>query len=404
MFAFNVRRLSTMALLLALVFGSAPKPAHGKCLFSSLAKIQSILQRQPPGQYPTLEWFRFNYAQRGQYARYVDIPFVDLGAAPFRDELIPDGQRRFEPSIQEGKGFSRMVQGQAILTKLPGWVQTMLARRSLIMRGYLLHDARFFADMPTYFLRLGSKTQPWLLDRLAASDQLSKYILERTREMSSAGLRELVHVSEKDPARPVRLFSVGGGPMVDTLNILLKLQREQPRLAQQLRDHHTPIRITLADFSGTGASFGKEVLERYLQPGQLLHGLNIEFEYKPYDWNQPESLHADFKRWNAGKEFVLVHSEGAIGEYGTDEVLQRNLAGFAEHLPDDTVFVASAFLPDREFLQMKEERGFTEITVFPRSTDDVQRVAQRAGWQVDSSRTVNILDQTYVVTLRRQPR
>src|SRR5262249_56850889 len=92
----------------------------------------------------------------------------------------------------------------------------------------------------------------------------------RLQDVAQLAAEALLPLLSADPRRPLHLLNIAGGPAIDSLNVLVVIQKAQPDL---LRDRE--IFIDVLDLDEAGPAFGKAGLEALSENGGPLQGLAI---------------------------------------------------------------------------------------------------------------------------------
>ena len=85
----------------------------------------------------------------------------------------------------------------------------------------------------------------------------------------------------------------------------------------------------MLDLQTDGPAFGANALAALKQADGPLHGLAVEFDHRPYDWNEPAVLVQTVAKSRAVGAIVAASSEGGLFEYGSDEAIVANLRGLS---------------------------------------------------------------------------
>ena len=112
------------------------------------------------------------------------------------------------------------------------WFFRRAAKRSALVRALFQADKGFLDSITTYILKLGVDNLPRGFDgpvdkRIAASPHV---VLIRLRMQQVAKLLAdaLVEPLAADPAAPLHLINIAGGPALDSINALILLNRARP--------------------------------------------------------------------------------------------------------------------------------------------------------------------------------
>jgi hypothetical protein len=171
-------------------------------------------------------------------------------------------------------------------------------------------------------------------------------------------------------ASRLRLLTIGGGTAIDALNALILLQTSVAQVSFPFAD------IAIMDID-EGSQLGKAALEA-LQAGDRLSGdWAISLKFFHYSWNEPFALAPKLRSWAEDGTFVLASSEGALFEYGSDEVVRSNLQMLYEA---GKVSVAGSVIGNDAAGRAMAERS--PFALFPRGIQAIQTLASRVGYRV----------------------
>jgi hypothetical protein len=221
-------------------------------------------------------------------------------------------------------------------------------------------EGTYLSGMGTYFMKLGpSQLGAWAkpIDRKIAQSLPALAVRWRLRDMA-----ELLAIAMDGSTRTIRLVNIGGGPAMDSLNAIL-LRNSLGRA----------IEICVLDSDASGPAFGARALESWKRPGAPLDGVDVSFRHLPYDWNDPGSLASAID----GDVDVIVSSEGALFEYGTDDAIGRNLEILR---PRALAVVGSVTRADEPMQVMKRRSAAATI---PRGLDAFRVLAKKSGFEID---------------------
>lgn len=303
----------------------------------------------------------------------VEVPVIDVTHPAFHlepsPELIDD---LYENYLRTTEHFRRM----------PSWLRrvyfAVLRRRSRLITGLVRARGGSLDATTTYLMKLGPKNMgsayATRLDReIAASFPpfLSRWRLQQIAGFLADGLEGPLL---SRPSLPLLLVNIAGGTALDSLNTLLILRKRNPHVLAGRE-----IRVFVLDVDGAGPAFGGRALASLLAPGAPLEGLNIHYEYVPYDWNDVAPLTELLVRQGSRWSIMGVSTEGGLFEYADDEAVLRNLRTLCEASSDPAVLAGSVTL-DGIFYQ----RAFRDLGLrtFPRSQADFRALVQRSCWRV----------------------
>jgi hypothetical protein len=179
---------------------------------------------------------------------------------------------------------------------------------------------------------------------------------------------------------------------MDSLSALLLVRRDHPRLLDDRTVH-----IHVLDVDPAGPSFGARALLALADEGQPLHGVSASLRHHPYDWRHPATLETLAADWGGDDAVVACSSEGALFDYGADEVVVSNLEAVRRVFPEETAVVGS-FARSTELGRALQSSGPLRHA-HPRTEEHLIALVGKAGWQLD--RLIENL-MTFDVRLTRQ--
>jgi hypothetical protein len=322
----------------------------------------------------------------------VELPVVDITQPAFGD--LPD------PAAQEAAVSDYLVTAarQARLPKVLGEVLFwLMSRRSPLMRAIRASRGGYLPGMDTYLLKLGpdnlGAAYTGRLDRLVAASVPALSTRLRLRNMAELTAEALVPRLHAHAGRPLRMVNIAGGPAMDSLNALLLLRRDHPRLL-----HGRPVHVHVLDLDAAGAGFGERALAALLADGGPLEGTRATFTYHRYDWAESQHLVSLAGGLDLEDGIVACSSEGGLFEYGTDEVVVANLEALRGLLPPGSLMVGSV---TRDSPVTRAVRAANRPrTTHPRSLEEFGALLSRAGWELDRA-VENLM--TFDVRLRPTP-
>ena len=255
-----------------------------------------------------------------------------------------------------------------------------LLKRSRIGRGLLAADGGHLDGLTTYLLKLGPQALHSAdfndMDRRISGSIAGTLLRVRARDMAEAQARQLLPLLLPDPARPLHLVNIAGGPASDSLNCLRILAADPKHpLAQR------PIRIHLLDLSTEGPQFAAASLAVWMGEEGALKRLDLQMELKAYDWTHAESRYPQLAAVPSDA-LVLVSSEGGLFDYADDGVVLANLKAIRENTPGDGLVFGTINLPEGPG---KAVRQGSKAALHPRTLADVATVAGIGGWEMRES-------------------
>jgi hypothetical protein len=234
--------------------------------------------------------------------------------------------------------------------------------------------------MDTYLLKLGPNNlgagYAGRIDRLIAASVPALSVRLRLRNMAELTAEALVPRLQAQAGTPLRMVNIAGGPAMDSLNALLLLRREHPRLL-----HDRPVHVHVLDLDAAGAGFGGRALAALLGDGGPLRGTKATFTYYRYDWAESQELASLAGSLDLEDGIVACSSEGGLFEYGTDEVVVANLEALRPLVPPGSFMVGSV---TRDSPVTRTMRAANPLqTTRPRSLEGFETLIKRAGWELD---------------------
>lgn len=308
----------------------------------------------------------------------VELPVVDVTHPAFELE-VPD-KTGLEAMIAQA------VDQQAKANRLPAIIRRplfwLMARRSVLMRGILGADGHFLNGMTTYLMKLGPDNlgsgYAGALDRTIAAALPGLSVRLRLRDAAGLLAGALAPRLAHRPRATLGIISIAGGPCSDALNTLILLRRDHPDL---LADR--PVLIQVYDLDRAGPAFAARALEALRAPGAPLEGLDASLRRRPYDWAAPSQLRTYLAEFGSRDAVVAACSEGGLGDYGTDQIIQANLQALHAGTPDDTVLMLSITPADSPAAVFNKH---TVARTIPRSLASFTALAARSGWSVVETR------------------
>ncbi len=274
--------------------------------------------------------------------------------------------------------------------RVPKFIMQLLlksaARKSLLVRAIFSSDATFLDGITTYVMKLGADNLPPPYDspmdrRAAASPHLTLLRL-RTQQVARLLADGLAGELAGTATPPLHLINIAGGPAIDSLNALILLHRRDGNLLRRL------IAIHVLDLDETGPFFGRNALAALSANGGPLAGLDIAFDHRGYDWNEPAPLEALLRDLAAQGALIAASSEGGLFEYGSDEAIVANLqalrAGGAR-------LVAGSVTSDDE--TRRRMITASQFKLIPRGLTGFAPLAARAGFAVVRAETAQLSEQ-----------
>jgi hypothetical protein len=302
----------------------------------------------------------------------LELPVIDVTHAAFRLELgkeeLDAEMQRAVATVQRHAAMPAAEQHEHMQTLTRG---SYLAPRIAAAQGTVL------SGMSTYFLKLGpDNLGAWAspLDRTIAGSMpcLSCRVrLQNTAHMIAEGLARSL---EARVGAPLAMLNIAGGPGMDSLNALIVLRSESPKLLE-----NREIEIRILDIDDAGPRFGSRALSALRADAGPLSGLPVSFEHVHYDWCQSAQLGPLFAARSYRAGIVAGSSEGGLFDYASDEQILANLRELEARTPDDAFFVGSVSRGDGS-ARILNEAGRAAIHL--RTLQDFSALVAAAGWRV----------------------
>jgi hypothetical protein len=308
----------------------------------------------------------------------VSLPVIDVTNPRFAVPDDPESlSKLFESAAHEERRYRRVP-------KFIMWLMLKgAAKRSLLARAIFNPDATYLDGLSTYVMKLGADNLPPPFNeptdlRIAASSPL---VLLRLRTQQVARLVAdglIAHLSGN--ASPLHLINIGGGPAIDSMNTLLLLNRREPGLLRRR------IVIHVLDFDEAGPFFGRNALDAL--KASSLAGLDIAFDHRSYDWNNPAPLKALVSEFATGGAVIAASSEGALFEYSTDDAIVANLQTLRG---GGAVLVAGSVTSADESRRRAITAG--KFKLVPRGLEGFAPLAARGGFKIAQAEAAQLSDQ-----------
>ncbi|MCB9994175.1 MAG: hypothetical protein H6873_11030 [Hyphomicrobiaceae bacterium] len=263
------------------------------------------------------------------------------------------------------------------------------ARQSLLFRAFSRPEAAYLDSLTTYALKLGPEglVPPYTswFDRYVAGLPPVVSLRLRLQQMARLIAEGLTPALAVDSTAPLHLINIGGGPAYDSLNALILLRHDAPKLLK-----NRAIRIHILDPDANGPAFAAASLAVLMEPDAPLAGLDIAMEHMVYDWRQTAPLTELLAKLADDKPIIAASSEGALFEYGDDQAVLDNLAALRS-AGTHFHFIAGSFTRNDAF--SRSNLSFANYRLFPRGADGAANLGAGAGFEVDSVAEALLSDQ-----------
>ncbi len=311
-----------------------------------------------------------------------ELPIIDVGHPRFAVPTDPGSAEEL---------YAAFAEAERKRARIPRLVMRFMirsaAKRSRLMRSMFGVHHGYLDGLSTYVMKLGPDNlvppydEPMDL-KLATSPhvKLLRLRMQQTATMLAEGLAG--ELGTAAAGSPLDLVNIGGGPAIDSLNTLMRLQRSHPALLDR------PIVIHVLDRDEAGPHFGKAVLEVLCMPGHPLAGRDIRLERMDYDWDRTGPLSDLLQQLAAQGGVVAVSSEGALFEYGSDAAIVANLRSL--HAAGVRLVAGSVTRDDETRRRMIEATGFRLV---PRGIQGFAPLAEQAGFRIAETENAWLSDQ-----------
>ena len=312
----------------------------------------------------------------------VTLPVIDVTDPRF---AVPDD------AASLARLFAQASAEEQRNRRLPKFIMRFLlkraAKRSLLVRALFGGEGSFLDGITTYVMKLGADHLPPPFDsavdkRVAASAQL-KLLRLRTQQVATLLADGLGDALEAEPAVPLHLVNIAGGPAIDSMNALILLRQRRVDLNRRIVIH-------VLDQDDAGPFFGMNALAALTTDGAPLAGLDVAFDHRRYDWNDTAALAALLRETDGA--IVGASSEGGLFEYGDDDAVVANL----KTLRAGSVRAVTGSVTSNT------ERHRRNITVsrfklHPRGLEGFAPLATRGGFRLARSEPAQLSDQVLLV-------
>jgi hypothetical protein len=312
-----------------------------------------------------------------------DLPVIDVTHPRFAVSDDPDAARALYDAFVASERRRRFI---------PPFIMRMMlrsaAKSSRLVRAVFEPDTGFLDGVSTYVMKLGAENLVAPYDspmdhRLAASPHIGllRLRMQQTARLVAEGLVEDLAAAG---GAPLHLINIGGGPALDSINAVILLNRLRPDLASR------PIVIHVLDGSEDGPFFGANALAALMADGRPLHGLDVTWVHRTYDWNEPAVLEQLVRELISAGGLIAASSEGALFEYGSDDAVVANLVALRAHGNGAKLIAGSVTRPDDIRRRMMAQTRFRLVL---RGTTGFAPLAERAGFVIAKAENAWLSDQ-----------
>ena len=265
---------------------------------------------------------------------------------------------------------------------LPGFLMRimlkMAARKSRLVRAMFGDGNSTFLDgLSTYAMKIGAANllAPYntSTDRQFAASPHATYMRLRTQQVARMLADAMARELALSAPTPLALVNIAGGPAIDSINALIIAARNAPGLLAR------PITIQVLDADEAGPAFGANALTELKASGGPLDGIDVAYEYIPYDWNDVAPLSGLVGQHVSRGAVVIASSEGGLFEYGSDEAIIANLKALGADGAGARCVVGSVTRADEARAKLI---GSNRFSVIPRGIIGFAPLAASAGYRL----------------------
>ncbi len=305
----------------------------------------------------------------------LELPVIDVTHPAF---ALSIGEPEVARLLQE---HAREVESRA---KVPACLQRLMLgimqKQSRLMRGINAAAGGYMSGMNTYIMKLGpdnlDRSFASGIDRQIAVSFPALTIRLRLQDVAHLLADGLIPALENDARGTLHLLNIGGGPSIDSLNALILIQKEHPKLLTGRQ-----IFVHSLDPDTAGPSFGRRALAALQAEGAPLHGLEVWFDHVDYDWSIPSTLQKLVGTFDVGRALVVASSEGALFEYGSDSEITHNLQMLHSITPAATIVAGSVTRADEMGVLLN---AGSAAALQLRGLEAFTSLARSAGWTIDA--------------------
>ncbi len=303
----------------------------------------------------------------------LELPVIDVTHPAFAIRLT---DRELDELLQ--KHLKEVKSQERVPAFLMWLILGFMQRRSFLMRGIAASAGTFLSGMNTYIMKLGADNLNdgyyTNIDRRIAASLPVVSIRLRLQDIAHLLADGIAPALGAKGKAALHLLNIGGGPAIDSLNVLIVLQKEHPGLLSERR-----VFIHILDLEDAGPSFGARALTSLLAENSPLHGLEVGFDHVKYDWSDPTVLRKLVSSFDGQGVVVAASSEGALFEYSSDEEIVANLRTLLETSTADVVMAGTVTRADDIGRLLN---GTSRAAINLRGLEAFKELAQRAGWKI----------------------
>jgi hypothetical protein len=306
----------------------------------------------------------------------VELPVIDVSHPAFALNVSAEdlaAKRKRFISVMERRSPMPMFIRRLFLR--------LYVRRSVLMQGLMQASNGFLSGMNTYLLKIGPDnlgtgyTKSGDLQVAASYPVLAvRMRLQDTAKILSDGFAGIL---ESRTSASLHLVNIAGGHAADSLNALILARARNPLLLENRK-----IFLHILDLEQDAPDFGRRALTALMGVGAPLHGLDVTFNYRKYDWSDASGLRSFLAGLEGKDNGVALSSEGGLFEYGSDADIISNLSAFRTGTPADSFVVGSV---TRRADENWRFHGPMSIPVVHRGLPVFGALTEGSGWSIESA-------------------
>jgi hypothetical protein len=317
----------------------------------------------------------------------IELPVVDITHPAFALDIDEAEQRKLgDKFLSDGVPFSGLP------SPLRNLLLRFFLRGSILAGGIQKAQGGFMTGMHTYLLKLGPEmlgnAYSTPVDRKIAAALPALGVRLRLQDMALLMADALLPQLRANPCQPVVLLNIAGGPAVDSLNVLIVLNKRHPGIMARRQTS-----IDVLDADDEGPAFGEAALAALSGEARPLGGIQVTFKHRQYDWANADALQPPLTEAQAQGAVVVCSSEGGLFEYGSDEEIVANLKMLRAY-PSVVAVVGSVTRADELTRKLQQTGG---AATRPRGLSAIGVLACKAKWKISRAVERPLSDQVILV-------
>jgi hypothetical protein len=309
------------------------------------------------------------------------MPVIDVTDPRFAVPDDPDSLHKLRSASDEEERRNR---------RIPKFIMRRMlksaAKRSRLLQAIFAGNADFLNGITTYAMKLGADNLPApygsAMDRRVAASPHLTLLRLRTQQVARLTADGLASELTAAQTAPLHLINIAGGPAADSMNALTILNRRGGNLLRRR------ITIHVLDPDEGGPFFGRNALAALAAEGGPLAGLDVTFDHRRYDWNEPAPLEALLRDIAPSHAVVAASSEGGLFEYGSDDAIVANL----EALRAGGVRLIAGSVTSNDEARRRMITA-SRFKIIPRGLEGFAPLAKRGDYRIAQTETAHLSDQ-----------